>query len=222
MNFTKKFLFIFFIICLLFFSFIGFSTNKVFASSLNTYHFTLLDKSYDFTYELEDELPYFYIFTEKHYYSGDYFTIPYFIASSVPLVISTTKIGDEIKFVCTNYDTSFDILTISGGDPLTWSSIDSSSIHRDKNAGSNACTYTLSSEPSFVYSNYTLKSVDGNVVFQSAPHKEGILTPIATSMDFSQVMTEVLQILPMMLLILISLIGLMKAIKLLFKVLRQS
>ena len=214
MNFTKKFLFIFFIICLLFFSFIGFSTNKVFASSVNEHQVLVDGVSYSFTYSCEDECPYFYIFR----YSNGNLT---FVCSSVPLVITSTKISNFVGVSSDGSAFNGCWLTFSG--PTLEKAFKSlSSYHHEVRYNIESVNFSINPGDVVISSNYDLKKVNGDLVFQPAPHKEGILTPIATSMDFSQVMTEVLQILPMMLLILISLIGLMKAIKLLFKVLRQS
>lgn len=79
-----------------------------------------------------------------------------------------------------------------------------------------------------VYSNHDITDSSGNVVFQVAPQEETqeeletMLTSTMKSVDFSQVMTELLGILPIVLLTLILLIALMKAIRLLFRVLRQA
>lgn len=75
------------------------------------------------------------------------------------------------------------------------------------------------------FCNFDLKNVDGDVVFPKASQelaKKTILTTQITSVDFSQVLQEVLQILLIVLPVAILLIALMKAIKLLFQVLRNA
>lgn len=75
------------------------------------------------------------------------------------------------------------------------------------------------------YSSFDLKNTDGNVLFQGAPQPEGqTMSTIATkitSVDFSMVMSEVLTILPIVLLIVIGLLALRKAIQLLLRTLRR-
>jgi len=80
-------------------------------------------------------------------------------------------------------------------------------------------TYDLSK---FVYS-CPLYDFDGNVVFQVAPQEEEpILTQTITSVDFSEVLAEVLAILPILLVVVIGLLALRKAIKLLLQTLHQA
>ena len=72
--------------------------------------------------------------------------------------------------------------------------------------------------------NFDLKDNDGNVVFQGASQELAttIISTQITSVDFSQVLTEVLQILLIALPVVILVIALTKAISLLFQVLRNA
>lgn len=99
-----------------------------------------------------------------------------------------------------------------------------SSIKSDDLESHDISGSSFSSASTFVFSTFDIKDTDGNLVFQAAP-QEGeqtmILTKI-TSVDFSQVMMEVLAMLPILLVVLIGLLALRKAIQLLLKTLRQS
>lgn len=80
--------------------------------------------------------------------------------------------------------------------------------------------------PEYTYlSNFDIKDENDEVVFQGASQELAKTTMISTqitSVDFSQVLTEVLQILLIALPVAILVIALMKAIKLLFQVLRNA
>lgn len=88
-----------------------------------------------------------------------------------------------------------------------------------------------------LYSSFDLKDNKGNVVFQKTPlveppqeeiqggqeqTQETILSTQITSVDFSQVIREVLQMLPIILAIVIGLLALRKAIRLLLQTLRKA
>ena len=76
-----------------------------------------------------------------------------------------------------------------------------------------------------LYSNFDIKDKDGNVVFYPAPlvgEQIEILPTITTSMDFSMVQKEILEILPVILIMLIGLLALRKAIQLLFQMLHRT
>lgn len=75
------------------------------------------------------------------------------------------------------------------------------------------------------YANYDVHDIyTGNLLFQGAPQEEalaGAVTSAVKLIDFSTVLQEVLEMLPIILLILIGLIALMKAINLLFSIFRN-
>lgn len=71
------------------------------------------------------------------------------------------------------------------------------------------------------YSSESIYDLDGNLVFQVAP-QEGELITIVNSIDFLEVMAEVLVILPILLVVVIGLLALRKGIRLLFQMLRKA
>ena len=88
--------------------------------------------------------------------------------------------------------------------------------------GSNSSGVELVSDKSY-YCSAPIYNYDdlSTVVFQKAKEPT-ILTPIVKSMDFLAVIQEVLGILPIVLAILIGLLSLMKAIRLILRMLRQA
>lgn len=88
--------------------------------------------------------------------------------------------------------------------------------------GSNSSGIDLISDKSYYCSAPVYNYEDlSTVVFQKAKEPT-ILTPIVKSMDFLAVIQEVLGILPIVLAILIGLLSLMKAIRLILRMLRQA
>ena len=88
--------------------------------------------------------------------------------------------------------------------------------------GSNSSGIDLISDKSYYCSAPIYNYEDlSTVVFQKAKEPT-ILTPIVKSMDFLAVIQEILGILPIVLAILIGLLSLMKAIRLILRMLRQA
>lgn len=70
------------------------------------------------------------------------------------------------------------------------------------------------------YANYAVRDFNGNILFE--PAEEPIISSAVSSIDFSIVQTEILQILPVIFVVLILLIGLFKAFRFLRSILRSA
>lgn len=69
-----------------------------------------------------------------------------------------------------------------------------------------------------IYENSKLE----NVVFPKTPQLQGVLAPVANQVEMSQVMTQILGVLPLILVVVVSLIGLRKALAMLSQLLHQA
>lgn len=95
--------------------------------------------------------------------------------------------------------------------------LSSDSIYSSYNPSTSPYVMVLSN---VLYSNANINDVNGNQVFLPAP-QEGELVKVTKSISFLEVFQEILGILPIILLIVIGLLGLRKAINLIFQMLRK-
>lgn len=86
---------------------------------------------------------------------------------------------------------------------------------------SYALNVTLSLD-NLYYSSVDIKDIDGNVVFSVPPQVQGIVAQQVEEIQLSQTLEEVLGILPMTLVVLVSLVGLRKGLKMLETFFHQS
>lgn len=121
--------------------------------------------------------------------------------------------------IISNTDTKFKYLYVFSNDDLY--KISDISYYRDTSTVYGAPFDNLEQ---ITYCNFDLKDNDGNVVFQGASQELAttMISTQITSVDFSQVLAEVLQILLIALPVVILVIALTKAISLLFQVLRNA
>ena len=77
-----------------------------------------------------------------------------------------------------------------------------------------------------VYSNFDIKDSSGNVVFLSSPQQgeeaQVILAPVVAQVEMSQTLSETVKLLPLIIVVVVSFLGLRKALRMLFRVLRTS
>jgi hypothetical protein len=72
----------------------------------------------------------------------------------------------------------------------------------------------------FIYANYNIYNTDGTVFFQPAP--QGIVARQVEKVEMSQVLQEIITLLPLILVVVVSLAGLRKGLKMLETFLHQS
>ena len=74
-------------------------------------------------------------------------------------------------------------------------------------------------------SSFDIYDNNGNLVFQVPPQVEevqGILAPVVEKVEMSQTLSEIVKLLPLIIVVVVSFLGLRKALQMLFKVLRTS
>lgn len=167
-------------------------------------------------------------------YAGSYFV---YASNSIPYISGVKYLQDtnEIYRYTLTCDEEFFYLSAYGGiSPLIYdgSTLEFSELYLGTSGvkvdliTTNDLIFTDEQREQTVITstfNFDLKDVEGNLVFPGATQEVATVIPEKiTSVDFSQVLQEVLGILLILLPVVILVISLMKAIKLLLRVLHQA
>lgn len=73
----------------------------------------------------------------------------------------------------------------------------------------------------FWYSNFDIVNSNGDLLFQAPPQQgEGILAPVMNQVEMSQTLLEIVNLLPLIIAVVVSFLGLRKGLRMLFRVLR--
>lgn len=73
-----------------------------------------------------------------------------------------------------------------------------------------------------IYSNFDIYNSDGTVFFQPAPLTQGIVAQQVEQIKMTQILQEIITLLPLILVVMVSLVGLRKGLKMLETFLHQS
>ena len=177
-------------------------------------------------------------FTTNGYLSGNYGSYRYgaFIAcSDTPFSVEAGKetpnvLTSSSEILCYriaqsgyNKNQDFDFSSVSYGDDCILYYVD-----YDGNQASYVCTEYYYYD---FYSNFDILDNNGNVVFQQPPleeetpvveKQETTLAPIVEGMETKKTLAEVVGILPLIIVVVVSLVGLRKALKMLLGVLHRA
>lgn len=208
---NKKILFIFLMLAL----FTLLCTSKSFAST--SIDFKYNDEDYSLNYDSVFDNKCFVIVHSNYYNcfmaysfndSVQYFNLGYKL-----------YVGEDNRIKFSNGSEFIDINhTVYKYKNDTW-------VHSD--TGDDGSTLDLKyfpngSNSSFLYCPYTIYNIDGSIFFRIAPQVQGIVAQQVETVKMSQTLVEVIALLPMILVVLVSLVGLRKGLKMLETFLRQS
>lgn len=191
-------------------------SSSSFASSemkIDNMTFIIPDEMSSYEYKLI-----FYTYGKQE--NGQYYFTKVFLYSDSPISIIDNPYASDMKY-CISESNNFFGYSSNGSTWSDLSSINTIDLSVLDFKQSDRFTLKISGyNISFVYSSHDIKDSDGNVVFQAAP-QEGELAPTIKSINFLEVVKEVLAILPIILLTVIGLLALRKAIRLILKMLHQ-
>lgn len=176
---------------------------------------------WDFSYEVSNPNNYYYFFVFYKNNDSEYCGIHYLLSTE--------------PFICTEFKNGFyyfktDGFVASGSSLKPFNtvktSLDSLFSQSLNYVSENASVSAHSDFDMTTYRvNFDVKDTSGNVVFPKAPQEEQVeltLLPVVEQVEMKGILQEILEILPIVMIVVVSYLALRKALSLLFQLLHQS
>ncbi|MGN1327824.1 MAG: hypothetical protein ACI4VQ_07110 [Clostridia bacterium] len=115
-----------------------------------------------------------------------------------------------------------DFINCTGCTIFYFGTEDSFNVAVSSTNGSNYTEVTESEGKYITYSSYDVLDSDGVLFFLQTPLRMGVLAPIVEKVEMIPVMKEIVGVLPLIIVVVVSLVGLRKALRMLSTLLRKA
>lgn len=164
---------------------------------------------------ITDENAYDYLSVAQQYFEDNNLTMYDYIVTSEGFVYAFYT----EDYTCYAFDDYVKTIRCNNSYIFEFSSLDNYNIITSSTS-SNGQSYTNAN--AILFSSIDIKNADGTIFFQKTPLGMGVLAPMVARMETSQVMKEIVGILPLIIVVVVSLVGLRKALKMLSRLLHKA